>query len=104
MFTDGGDNARVLRAEGAVTRAQKTGIPVYVVAEGDALTSPQLMKLLRSIANGSGANVYEARHLSDVGTIFHDILGSVQHTYMLAYKPPPLPTRIGVPSVYRWRA
>jgi Ca-activated chloride channel family protein len=97
VFTDGGDNASVLRAESAVTRARKTGIPVYVVAEGDALTSPQLMKLLRSIADGSGANVYEAKHLSDVGAIFHDILASVQHTYMLAYKPPAAPNS-------NWRA
>ena len=97
VFTDGGDNASVLRAASAVARAQKTGIPVYVVAEGEALSSPPLMKLLRSIGEDSGGNVYEAKRLSDVAGIFQDILGSVQHTYMLAYKPPPA-------SNTNWRA
>lgn len=96
VFTDGGDNASVLRAAGAITRAKKTGIPVYAVAEGDALKSQQLLKPLHSIAEESGAQVYEARHLSDIEGIFRDILANVEHTYMLAYKP-------SAPSDSKWR-
>jgi Ca-activated chloride channel family protein len=89
VFTDGGDNASVLQATGAILRARKSGIPVYAIAEGDALRSSDLMKLLRSIAEGSGAEVYEARRLSDIDGILQEILTNVQHTYLLAYKPPP---------------
>jgi len=89
VFTDGGDNASVLQAAGATMRARKSGIPIYAIAEGDALKSPELMKLLKTIAQGSGAEVYEAKHLSDIDGILQEILSNVEHTYMLAYKPPP---------------
>lgn len=36
MFTDGSDNASGLRADAAIARALKTGVPVYAVAEGEA--------------------------------------------------------------------
>ena len=92
VFTDGGDNASVLRASGAILGARKAGIPVYTIAEGEALSNPDTMKLLRSIAEESGAQVYEARRLSDVNDLFQDILNNVEHTYMLSYKPPQAPS------------
>lgn len=88
VFTDGGDNASVLQAAGAIMRAKKSGIPVYAIAEGDALKSSALMKLLRSIAEGSGGEVYEAKRLTDISEILQEILTNTQHTYLLAYKPP----------------
>jgi VWFA-related protein len=88
VFTDGADNASVLRAQSAITRAQKCGIPIYTVAEGEALQSKQLLKQLRTIAEGSSGVFYEAKKNADIGPIFRDILASLQHTYMLTYKPP----------------
>jgi len=88
VFTDGADNASVLRAQSAILRAKKCGIPIYTVAEGDALQSKELLKQLRSIADGSAGMFYEAKKNADIGPIFRDILGSLQHTYMLTYKPP----------------
>jgi Ca-activated chloride channel family protein len=88
VFTDGADNASVLRAQSAITRAKKCGIPIYTVAEGEALQSKELLKQLRSIAEGSAGAFYEARKNADIGPIFRDILSSLQHTYMLTYKPP----------------
>ena len=40
VFTDGDDNSSVLNANSAVTRAKKLGIPLYSVAEGEAMRSP----------------------------------------------------------------
>ena len=39
VFTDGDDNASVLNVKAAVQRAKKAGVPVYAIAEGDALKS-----------------------------------------------------------------
>jgi VWFA-related protein len=90
MFTDGADNSSVLRAGSAIARAQKSGIEIYTVAEGDALRDPALLKQLRTIAEGSGGNFYEAKKNADISPIFHDILDHMQHTYMLTYAPPEL--------------
>jgi hypothetical protein len=35
VFTDGDDNASVLTAQNAVTRAQKNGDPLFTIAEGE---------------------------------------------------------------------
>ena len=88
VFTDGDDNASVLRAASAITRAKKSGIPVYTVAEGDALKNHELLSQLRTIALGAGGQFYEAKKNGDIATIFQDILENLQHTYLLAYKPP----------------
>ncbi len=88
VFTDGDDNASLLRAGSAIERAKKAGIPVYTVAEGDALKTPRTRQLLRSIATESGAMSYEAKKPSDIATIFRDISDSMRHTYLLSYKPP----------------
>jgi hypothetical protein len=88
VFTDGADNSSALRAQSAITRAKKCGIPIYTIAEGEALQSRQLLKELRSIAEDSAGTFYEAKKNGDIGPIFRDILNSLQHTYMLTYKPP----------------
>jgi Ca-activated chloride channel family protein len=89
-FTDGADNASVLNARSAVARARKAGVPLYAVAQGDALHSRELMNNLRTLADGSGGALYEAKKSSDIGGIFDDIVQDLQHTYLLAYKPSPL--------------
>lgn len=88
VLTDGDDNSSVLHARAAIDRAKKTGVPVYTIAEGDALRSPKLLKGLEEIAVGSGAISYKAKKSSEFGSIFQNILGEFQHTYLLAYKPP----------------
>jgi VWFA-related protein len=88
VFTDGADNSSALRAQSAITRAKKCGIPIYTIAEGEALQSRELMKELRAIAEASGGTFYEAKKNGDIAPIFRDILNSLQHTYMLTYKPP----------------
>jgi Ca-activated chloride channel family protein len=89
VFTDGRDNARLLNAERAVQRAKKTGVPVYTIAEGDALKTKALLKELKDISEGTGAASFEAKRTRDIVDIFHDISGDLRHTYLLAYKPPP---------------
>jgi VWFA-related protein len=89
VFTDGADNASLLNARSAVQRAKKSGIPVYAVAEGDALKNGQLLAEIKDIAETTGAKFYEAHRTSQINEIFLDISGDLGHTYLLAYKPPP---------------
>jgi len=89
VFTDGDDNASMLNARSAVQRAKKAGIPVYAIAEGDALQSKTLLAEIKEIAETTGAKFHEARQTSDINGIFQDIAGDLGHTYLLAYKPPP---------------
>jgi Ca-activated chloride channel homolog len=89
VFSDGADNASLLNARFAVQRAKKSGIPVYAVAEGDALKNGQLLAEIKDIAETTGAKFYEAHKTSQINEIFLDISGDLGHTYLLAYKPPP---------------
>jgi VWFA-related protein len=89
VFTDGEDNASVLNARSAVQRAKNAGVPVYAIAEGEALNSKTLLSELKDIAESTGAQFHEAHKTSEITGIFQDIAGDLQHTYMLAYKPPP---------------
>jgi VWFA-related protein len=90
VFTDGADNASLLNARSAVQRAKKSGIPVYPVAEGDALKSKELLAEIKEIAETTGAKFHEAHKTSEISRIFEDISGDLGHTYLLAYKPPPI--------------
>jgi VWFA-related protein len=89
VFSDGADNASLLNARFAVQRAKKSGIPVYAIAEGDALKNGQLLAEIKDIAETTGAKFYEAHKTSQINEIFLDISGDLGHTYLLAYKPPP---------------
>ncbi|MGD0200949.1 MAG: VWA domain-containing protein [Bryobacteraceae bacterium] len=88
VFTDGDDNSSVLRARAAIDRAKRAGVPIYMVAQGAALTKKSLLKGMKEIAAGTGGAVYEAHRPGDVAGIFRDIVGDLEHTYLLAYRPP----------------
>jgi VWFA-related protein len=88
VFTDGDDNASMLNLQSAMTRAKKVGIPIYSVAQGEALSSSALVRQLRSISDFTNGLAYEVRKAHEVEAVFQDISADLQHTYMLAYKPP----------------
>jgi VWFA-related protein len=89
VFTDGDDNASMLNARSAVQRAKKSGVPVYAIAEGDALKSAPLLAEIREIAETTGAKFHEVHKTSNISEIFQDISVDLGHTYLLAYKAPP---------------
>ena len=75
VFTDGADNASLLNARFAVQRAKKSGIPVYAIAEGDALKSGQLVAEIKDIAETTGAKFYEAHQTSQINATSGTSLG-----------------------------
>jgi Ca-activated chloride channel homolog len=89
LFTDGADNASRLRAEDATRRVLKAGVPLYAIAEGDAVHENKLLSQLQTLAQKTGGICYKARTSKDVEKIFSDIQSELKHLYLLSYKPPP---------------
>jgi von Willebrand factor type A domain len=58
VLTDGGDNASVLNRETAVARARKARVPIFAVAEGEALHDNAAADLLRDLAESTGGRMY----------------------------------------------
>jgi VWFA-related protein len=88
VFTDGDDNASVLNSSNATDRARKLGVPVYSVAQGEALGNGQLVDQLERLSKATGAKAFTVRKVDDVEEVFLEISRDLKHTYMLAYRPP----------------
>jgi len=88
VFTDGDDNASVLNANSALSRVKKLGIPIYSIAEGEAVQSPALSRGLKEISQFTGGMAYTVKKPKDVESVFQDISEDLQHGYLLTYKPP----------------
>jgi VWFA-related protein len=88
LFTDGADNASALNAAGASRRARLSGVPIYAIAEGDALKEHELMKTLEELANDSGGLVFRLDKTGKIGEVFSAIVRNLNHTYLLAWKLP----------------
>jgi VWFA-related protein len=93
LFTDGADNASRLVADSAIRKALRAGVPIYAVAEGDALHESKLLVQLQSLAEKTGGICYRAKNPKDVTRVFADIQAELKHLYMLTYTPPPNPDR-----------
>ncbi len=89
VFTDGSDNLSFLRADAAIRRAKKSGIPVYTVAQGDALKNAKLRKELKEVSKLTGAESYSVHRPKEIAAVFQDIVQDLHHTYLLAYNGPP---------------
>jgi len=87
-FTDGDDNSSFLNATAALGRLRKAGIPLYTVAEGEALRSNRLTRELVGISRMTGGLHYSARKSKEIEEIFQDISRDLNQTYMLAYSAP----------------
>ena len=88
LFTDGADNASMLTAPVASRRARLSGVPVYAIAEGEALTNPALLEILKSIATDSGGMLFRVDRASDIDAAFSAIVRDLRNTYLIAWKPP----------------
>jgi Ca-activated chloride channel homolog len=88
VFTDGDDNASSLTLQAVTNRAKKLGVPIYAVAQGEALQNPKLLEGLKTIAQSTGAKAYAARKPEAIKEVFEDISQDLKHTYVLSYSPP----------------
>lgn len=88
VFTDGADNSSYLDVNAVMRRARNSGIPVYAVAQGEALRSPQLMKTLQDLSRATGGSAVAISKPSGIDEVFQGISVDMQHAYLLAYAPP----------------
>jgi Ca-activated chloride channel family protein len=91
VFTDGDDNASSLNASSAIALAKKVGVPLFAIAEGDAVKSKDLKKLLEDLSQRTGGSAYEVNKSSDIDVVFQKIGQDLQHLYMVSYQPPSAP-------------
>lgn len=87
VFTDGDDNASILNSAAAVNRARIDGVPLFTVAEGDALDCPDLKKVLANLSASTGGAAFEVADQKSMDAIFQRISGQLRHMYLLAYSP-----------------
>ena len=87
VLTDGGDNASSLNRQSAAARARKAGIPVFAVAQGEALKDAAAANLLQELAKATGGRMYKAHHNKDIDNVFGSIAGDLQGGYLLAFHP-----------------
>jgi len=87
LFTDGDDNSSVVTREAAILNAKKVGVPLYAVAQGEALAGRSLMHSLREICQATGGMVFEVRKPDDLARVFQEIGRDLQNLYLLGYYP-----------------
>jgi VWFA-related protein len=89
-FTDGQDNSSYLSSEAVKRRAKSFGIPLYFVAQGEALREPQLMKNLREMSQATSGSTYPVRAPSEMAGVFDGISRDLHNSYLMTYVPPPI--------------
>ena len=89
VFTDGADNSSMLTASTAIERAKARGIPIYTVAEGEALQESRLMGQLINISQSTGGSQFTIHKLSDIGAVFEKVSQDLLHGYLVAFQPTP---------------
>ncbi len=87
VFTDGDDNASILNSDAAVKRARMDGVPLFTVAEGQALDCPELKKVLTNLSTSTGGAAFEVDGQKNMQAVFQRISGQLRHMYLLAYTP-----------------
>lgn len=88
LLTDGGDNASVLDRRSAAAAAKKRGIPVFAVAEGEALQDASASGLLRELSETTGGHLYRAHSAKDMQGVLQAIAQDLQFGYLLAFPVP----------------
>ncbi len=89
VFTDGRDTTSMLTVEAAIERAKVAGIPVYTIAEGDAMDNVQLTRQLAAISNATGGVPFQVRDPDDMAAVFEKVSEDLAHGYLLFFQAPP---------------
>jgi VWFA-related protein len=88
LFTDGADNASMLDAGGASRRARLSGVPIYAIAQGEALQNHVLLKTLGDLATESGGLLFRLERTSQINEVFSAIVHDLNCTYLVQWKMP----------------
>jgi len=89
VFTDGDDNSSFLTAETAEFKAKMRGIPIYTIAQGEAIDRPSLLKQLADMSKATGGSPFLIRKPQDIATVFQKISDDLKHGYLVEFQPSP---------------
>lgn len=87
LFTDGNDNSSMLTPDTAIRRAKATGVPIYTIAQGDALSHPELIKQLAGISKATGGESFVIHEPHEIRAVFDKISDALSHGYLLVFQP-----------------
>lgn len=104
VFTDGADNLSALTSETALRRAKALGVPVYTIAQGDALESPDLLKQLANLSKATGGVGFTIHSTTEIENVFESITEDLMHGYLLAFQPPASEDRTWRPIEVKMRS
>lgn len=88
LFSDGQDNVSTLVPETAIQRAKAAGVPVYTIAQGEAVGQPKLLEQLAGIAGATGGVSFVIEKPSEIGRVFEKVSEELTHGYLLSFQPP----------------
>src|SRR6185369_10977234 len=58
LFTDGKDNSSTLNPDDAIQRAKANGVPIYTIAQGEAIGHKDLLEQLAGISKATGGEAF----------------------------------------------
>ncbi|MFY9728390.1 MAG: VWA domain-containing protein [Bryobacteraceae bacterium] len=104
VFTDGADNLSAVTSEIALRRAKTLGVPIYTIAQGDALESPDLLKQLTNLSQATGGVAFTIHSPTEIEKVFESITEDLMHGYLLAFQPHATEDRTWRPIEVRMRS
>jgi VWFA-related protein len=87
VFTDGDDNSSMLTADDVIRGAKTRGIPIYTIAEGEALSSVRLLGQLDNMSHSTGGIPFVIHRVGDIAAVFQKVSDDLMHGYLLAFQP-----------------
>ncbi len=87
LFTDGKDNASTLNPDTAMERAKALGVPIYTIAQGEAIGDRRLLEQLESISKATGGESFAIEKPSEIGRVFDKVSEDLTHGYLLSFQP-----------------
>jgi VWFA-related protein len=88
VFTDGDDNSSTLTTDTAILRVKAGGVPVYTIAQGQALQNAGYLKQLADLAKVTGGESFAVHDSSEIGGVFEKVSEDLAHGYLLVFQPP----------------
>ena len=89
LFTDGKDNSSTLNPDAAIQRAKANGVPIYTIAQGEAIGHRDLLEQLAGISKATGGEAFAIEKPSEIGRVFDKVSEDLTHGYLLSFQPPP---------------
>jgi len=88
LFTDGKDNASTLNTDAAIQRAKANGVPIYTIAQGEAIGHRDMLDQLAGISKATGGEAFAIEKPSEIGPVFDKVSEDLTHGYLLSFQPP----------------